>query len=384
MKVVLARQRIGERFGGAEGYVSMLARAMRDGGADVHLMAQAVSADLDREKFPVIRVPSSSINLWGVSAFARAVGRYAKEHPDTPLISFDRTPGAKFVRAGDGCHRTYLESMGQTFSARFSIKHQTLLSLEKRTFTHPELRLVFVNSKMVGADLQSRYGLPEDRIRVVYTGVPPLAPPSTDRPAARSKWNLPLNFRVMLFAGHHYERKNLETLLWALRIVDVQSNPPADGMKRKSGRKRNWILLVAGRGNISKYKAMADWLGIGDSVRFLGECDLKELFVAADVFVLPTRYDPLARVCLEAAQAGLPVVTTAANGFSEWIREGAGFVAARADDPAELAEILRRAFTLNLADMGNRLRGRVQSLTIEKNAGEILNHVSPDNPAGAT
>jgi UDP-glucose:(heptosyl)LPS alpha-1,3-glucosyltransferase len=41
----------------------------------------------------------------------------------------------------------------------------------------------------------------------------------------------------------------------------------------------------------------------------------------SDVLLFPTRYDPFANVCLEANACGLPVVTTARNGFSEQVRE---------------------------------------------------------------
>ena len=57
--------------------------------------------------------------------------------------------------------------------------------------------------------------------------------------------------------------------------------------------------------------------------KFLGVVqDLPALYTAADVFTLPTIYDPFSNACLEAVAAGLPVVTTSANGFSEIITPG--------------------------------------------------------------
>jgi len=46
------------------------------------------------------------------------------------------------------------------------------------------------------------------------------------------------------------------------------------------------------------------------------------LLAAADAFILPTIYDPFSNACLEAMMAGLPVITTAQNGFSEIIESG--------------------------------------------------------------
>src|SRR5256885_5550154 len=43
--------------------------------------------------------------------------------------------------------------------------------------------------------------------------------------------------------------------------------------------------------------------------------DMPALYGSADVFLLPTVYDPFSNACLEALAAGLPVITTKANGF---------------------------------------------------------------------
>jgi UDP-glucose:(heptosyl)LPS alpha-1,3-glucosyltransferase len=46
------------------------------------------------------------------------------------------------------------------------------------------------------------------------------------------------------------------------------------------------------------------------------------LYAAADIFLLPTLYDPFSNACLEALASGLPVITTRDNGFSEIIENG--------------------------------------------------------------
>ena len=69
-------------------------------------------------------------------------------------------------------------------------------------------------------------------------------------------------------------------------------------------------LFVAGRGNETRYRT--------SRARFLGELpDLQPAYAAADIFILPTIYDPFSNACLEALACGLPVITTRGNGFSE-------------------------------------------------------------------
>jgi UDP-glucose:(heptosyl)LPS alpha-1,3-glucosyltransferase len=103
---------------------------------------------------------------------------------------------------------------------------------------------------------------------------------------------------AVLFAGSGWERKGLRFAI--------------DAMERRPGPGR---LLVAGRGDSRKFPS--------NRVQFLGVFpEMPSLYAAADVFLLPTVYDPFSNACLEALAAGLPVITTQANGFSEIIESG--------------------------------------------------------------
>lgn len=321
-------------------------------------MAQEVESGPDLADFPVVDVPGRFINAFGVLTFSRAVRKYVRENPGETVLAFDRISGVPFIRAGDGSHETYLAAMGRGRPSIFSLKHRVLVSEERGAFGGPALRMVIANSRMVAADLKFRYNIPDEKIRVVYTGLPDSFPRSgLTREQARSKLGLDADARVLLFAGHGFERKGLATLVGSLRKM----NEP-----------RRWTLLVAGRGDIAKYERMAREFGLGESVHFLGPCDLTDIFPAADLFVLPTRYDPFARVCLESARAGLAVATTRANGFSEWIDARSGFVQERPDDAEELAAILNLALSSDLGGMGHTLKVRTAHLTLRKNAEEIL------------
>ena len=92
-------------------------------------------------------------------------------------------------------------------------------------------------------------------------------------------------------------------------------------------------LLVAGRGPADLYAIR--------SAQFLGPVsDIASLFAAADLLVLPTWYDPFSNACLEALAAGLPVITSDANGFSEIISEEVHGQTIPAGDPLALANAL--------------------------------------------
>src|SRR5947208_317890 len=86
---------------------------------------------------------------------------------------------------------------------------------------------------------------------------------------------------------------------------------------------RKMRLLVAGRGNPRLYKTKRPCFWREKPVQFLGEVvDMLRVYAAADIFILPTIYDPFSNACLEALACGLPVITTRSNGFSEIVDEG--------------------------------------------------------------
>jgi UDP-glucose:(heptosyl)LPS alpha-1,3-glucosyltransferase len=115
---------------------------------------------------------------------------------------------------------------------------------------------------------------------------------------------------VLLFLGTGYGRKGLDRVLGAL---------PA--LLRQQPRAR---LLVVGYDSASaRYERRAKRLGLRHAVRFLGgRRDTETCYSAADLYVLPTRYDPFANTTLEALAAGLPVITSDANGAGELISSG--------------------------------------------------------------
>jgi UDP-glucose:(heptosyl)LPS alpha-1,3-glucosyltransferase len=101
---------------------------------------------------------------------------------------------------------------------------------------------------------------------------------------------------------------------------------------------------------------------------------MPSLYLAADIFLLPTLYDPFSNACLEALAAGRPVVTTRANGFSEIIEDGRhGTVVERADDVGAISSALEF-----WSDPARRAQAQIDNLAlatqfdISRNVNETL------------
>jgi UDP-glucose:(heptosyl)LPS alpha-1,3-glucosyltransferase len=171
--------------------------------------------------------------------------------------------------------------------------------------------------------------------------------------------NLKQDQIALLFAGSGWERKGL---LFAIEAMALCKD-------------RNLRLLVAGRGNARPYKTTRLRFWREEPVQFLGEvADLVPLYAAADMFILPTIYDPFSNASLEALACGLPVITTRSNGFSEIIEndvhgsivEGAGNLIALRDAIQFWSDPLRRirARSANIE--------RASQFDISKNVAQTL------------
>jgi UDP-glucose:(heptosyl)LPS alpha-1,3-glucosyltransferase len=288
--------------GGAEAYLKRLARGLVDLGHRVRLLT---TDDWPRDQWPF--GPITYLQAGSAIAFADEVKREREQRPNELFFSLERIWSCDVYRAGDGVHRAWLnrkrkfELPLQRFVRGFKQKHRDLLNLEQSLFAERGARRVIANSQMVKNEIVDLYGYPGDRIDIVRNGIP--LEEFRLEPGLREKTRADLKLKpdhiALLFAGSGWERKGL---LFAMQAMALCKN-------------RNMRLLVAGRGNARRYKSKR--------VQFLGELpDLRPIYAAADIFILPTIYDPFSNACLEALACGLPVITTRANGFSEIIEDG--------------------------------------------------------------
>ena len=230
-------------------------------------------------------------------------------------------------------------------------KHARILELERSLFSGRAKRVI-ANSQLVKRDIVQHFRFPEDRIDVVYNGLPahPINPGS--RGTVRKELEISKDEYVAIFVGSGWERKGLRFAVEAIRQLGEDAP----------------LLLVAGRGDERP-------LASTPRVRFLGpRTDIPDLLAAADVFVLPTIYDPFSNASLEALAAGLPVITTRANGFSEIIkRDVEGDLLPRPDDiEALMFSLCAWADPARREMIRPRLLAKAAEFSIERNVNETL------------
>ena len=331
-----------DQTGGAERTLEMLARGLLARGHEVWV----ITSSWQGEPPQGLRLSQVPLGSGGREAWAQAVRRAMEELKLDTCLSLERVPGAPVFRAGDGCHAAWLERRApyegllKRLSFGLNPKHRKLLALERATLSAPQLRLVIAGSRMVAQELERLYQVPQDKIRVISNGVDRerLAPARSlqTREQARQGLGLEPGRPALLFLGGGWERKGLAFALAALARV-----PEA-------------VLLVAGRDRPRPWLAQAKRLGVEPRVKLLGQRnDVPALLAAADALVLPTIYDPCSNACLEAIYAGLPVVTTSANGAAQFIEPGVnGVVVEQPSDAPALASAMESALSLERGSGG--------------------------------
>lgn len=109
------------------------------------------------------------------------------------------------------------------------------------------------------------------------------------------------------------------------------------------------LVLVGGGSLFDPFKELADQLGVGKRVHFLGErIDVPDLLAIADGFVLSSISEGLPNVLIEAHAAGLPVVSTNVGGVSEVVLDGRSGFLVPPSSPEELADAMDKLFRMSL------------------------------------
>ncbi len=332
MNLAIIRWRIASS-GGAERFIFDIAKAMAGRGVEVTLISEhcAQAADFQGR---FIELPQSRGGRSGrFRQFQASVGDVLARHSFGLIQTHERLLTADIYRAGDGVHAAWFERLkksrpwwrgaGMNFDPMHTMYRQTEMRMAR------ESDMIFVaNSTLVARELRDYLDLPEARIRLIENGVDLafFAPPTPEqRIAARAALGLSDAGPVLAYVGSGFERKG------AFQLVQALAEPNL----------RDVTAVIAGRDKAqTALIRLADRLGVMNRIVMTGPlADVRSVLHGADVFVLPTLYDPMPNAALEALATGLPVVTTPDAGIADAIGEtGAGKVAPR--EPEALADAI--------------------------------------------
>ncbi len=241
----------------------------------------------------------------------QALRRLLRQHQPSIVHSHSSKAGVLARRAsvatGIGRRVHTPHTMAFLFAELFSPLKRALFRRIETSLARQTDRIIAV-SEGEAETLRSAGVLDPVRLRVVPNGID--ASPYRDaEPIDLSSLGLDPRRPTMALVGLVYAAKGHDLILQALAGTGLSSSQGLNGPLEE------WQLLCVGPGDAQPYLAAAERLGIADRVVFVGpRSDVPRLLASVQALVLPSRWEGMPYVVLEALASGLPVVAHPVDG----------------------------------------------------------------------
>ena len=328
MRIIIGTESFSPNISGVAIVVELLAKNLAKKGHEVCVVAPSrdygTRWDRSFEEFPVLRIRSFPnpfrtgfrIALMPQEEIYRAAREFG---PDIVHLHDPASISASLRKAGKKIGVPVVVT--NHFSLDYALSYVRYLSP-----LHPQMRALltrylvrFYNqcdyvlcpTQTVKRELES-WGV-ATQIEAVSNGVDLERFFAYSSPAAvRAKYHLPPD-PIVLYVGRVDKDKSLEVLIRAIPRVIKESSAH--------------FVIVGNGDELSKLKAMAEKLGVGRRVSFLGwidheSPDLCRLYQIASVFAIPSTIETQSIVTLEALASGLPVVAADGGALPELVEDG--------------------------------------------------------------
>ncbi len=190
--------------------------------------------------------------------------------------------------------------------------HDAVGRIHRRILETQNFRLLMVYTHLMKNDICTRFGVPQEKIEVMYPGINPadfpVNPDARDRIRRKLKINAD-DILVGLITSGCNQKRNIGLFLKAAGKVAAQAS------------RRVKVLLLGKRASIRAHKMLAVEAGLTSMIFMEPVANVADYYQALDIYVLPAHVEEFGRVVLEAMLYGLPVVVSDRVGAAE-ILEG--------------------------------------------------------------
>ncbi len=213
---------------------------------------------------------------------------------------------------------------------RIEVERQIMRSADRLVAATPAERV----------QLMWLYGADMNKIRVIPPGVDVMQFCPVPKEEAKRFIGLPQNDQLLLYVGRIEPLKGVDTLLRAISIL-----------RRDMASQFDRLCLAVIGGDIGNSEALdaeahrlqqlREELGLTEFVAFLGSKSQETLqyyYSAAEVVVVPSRYESFGLAALEAMACGTPVIASEVGGLAYLVQDGITGFHVPDQEPEELAE----------------------------------------------
>ena len=299
-------------FGGLQRDMLLMAEKAASRGHEIHIFCGSWQGE---------RPENMSIQLLGVSGISNAAKtKYYVQQLHSALnrqnfdliVGFNKMPGLDLYFAADSCfaYKAYRE---KSWLYRQFPRSRIYLKYEEAVFgnnSKTEILEISQNEHLRFVELYNTephrfHNLPPGILR--NRAIPENA--NIVRKQARSALGFTDQQPILLALGSGFKTKGLDRAINTVATLAKTTLP-------------NIQLMVVGQDHPDAFKKQASKLGIAKQVHFLGgRDDIPELLQAADLLIHLAYKENSGIALLEAAIAGLPVLTTDVCGYSHFITE---------------------------------------------------------------
>ncbi|MCS7149119.1 MAG: glycosyltransferase family 4 protein [Caldimicrobium sp.] len=352
-EIILIRPKIGFGLGGAEGHAGEVALRLLKRGYKVSILAHKISFPKEiQRKLNFYHVP-----LLGFGSVPKHLLFYLQakkilsQIQRATIINFSRCPVASDLFIMCDPLVSYLFEQRKITLKNIRPRYRILHYLEKKTLQRAKK---IISIFTLGKDLvESFYPEVYEKVVVCRRGLdkerfnPEV---KKNRDIFRERWGFGSEDFLLLFIGLDAIRKGLDLLLKILPHLPERVKLMVVGIEGKST----------------------------DRIYFFGKRkDVETFYAMADLFVLPTLYDPGALATLEALSCGTPVITTPFDGTSELITTGVnGFVISRDASSFKGAILKSMEFKFD----PQKVAESVKELTWDNYVDCLINHINDALP----
>jgi glycosyltransferase involved in cell wall biosynthesis len=316
-------------WGGAERATALLLAGLRERGHRVLLLCNEAEVARRAED---LGVPTEIARLGGDAALhhAAAMGRRLRAlKPDAFIVGTFRKLFLASLAARIGGVRRVV--------ARVGLESDTPRSAKYRFVLARWVDAVVVNASRMRPAFAALPGWSDARVPVIHNGV---TVPAADG-SMRAELGIPADAPVVGTVARLARQKRIDRLLHSLALLPPETH----------------CVVAGGGGRLERLRTLADELGIGARVHFVGHRDDTGTVLATlDLFVTASDSEGLSNAMLEALACGVPVVSTPVSGAEDALEplpdgRGPGVVAGW--EPEELAAAIR--FILNDPELRARM-----------------------------
>lgn len=302
---------------------SSLVAQLESAGVELHFLGGRGATDLPRvmNRFVKLLKRQQPVILQSFLFHANVVSRWAGWRAGVPHV----LSGVRVAERGAAWH-LWLDR-----ATRGLVERYVCVSHDVAEFTRVHIRL------------------PAERVAVIHNGIDWSRFAETP-PLNMAELGLPSGRRWITYIGRLEPQKGVAELI-------EHSRQWLDPLPQHD-------LLMVGAGPLqAQLQATAERVGVGARIHFIGwRRDVPELMQTSELVVLPSRWEGMPNVILEAMAAGKAVVTTAVEGVRELLADGAAAQSALLGDyaafAARIVELATDGATRERLGKANQLRAK--------------------------